>query len=451
MSQTIVIGAGLCGLVAARAFRESGADTLLLEAGAKAGGVMRSHREEGYLLEDGPNTLALRAGACPDYLEKIGLLAQTVDANPEANKRYLVRDGKLVAAPTSPTALLSTPLLSLGGKLRLFLEPFLPRGKDREDESVAGFFRRRLGREALDYAANPFVAGVYAARPESLVLRHAFPAIHKLETEHRSLLLGGIRAAKRRKREGLPKTRLVSFPDGLAELPLRLAEELADSLLLQAPVRKVTRGKNSWTVTYEHAGGTHRTDAERIHCAVPAHALTAIEWENLSEPGALSLLAGAPHHPAAILQHGFRREDVGHSLDGFGFLVPEKENLRILGTLFSSTLFPGRAPEGHVLLTTFVGGERQPDLAQRNDSALHDLALDDLRSLLDLKAPPTFRRIVRWPRAIPLPDSGQDSRIDSAAKLATANPGLSFTGSHLTGAALPACIQGASAVPVSNG
>lgn len=451
MSRTIVIGAGLCGLVAARASRASGAETLLLEAGPEPGGVIRSRREEGYLLEDGPNTLALRAGACPDYLEEIGLLPRAVDANPEANKRYLVRNGKLVAAPASPPALLGTPLLSLAGKLRLLLEPFLPRGKNRENESVAGFFRRRLGGEALDYAANPFVAGVYAATPESLVLRHAFPTLHELETKHRSLLLGGIRAAKRRKREGLPKTRLVSFPRGLAELPLRLAEELGESLLLQAQVRKVTRGEKGWIVTYEYEGKTRLAEAECILCAVPAHALTAIEWENLAEPDALPLLADAPHHPVAILHHGFRREDVGHALDGFGFLVPEKENLRILGTLFSSTLFPERAPEGHALLTTFVGGERQPDLARRDDSALHDLALDDLRALLDLKAPPAFRRIVRWPQAIPLPDSGQDARLAAAAKLTAANPGLSFTGSHLTGAALPACIQGATELPLSHG
>ena len=451
MSRTIVIGAGLCGLVAARASRQNGVETLLLEAADQPGGMIRSRRVEGYLLEDGPNTLALRAGGCLDYLKKTGLLSRAVDANPEANKRYLVRNGRLATAPASPPALLRTPLLSLAGKLRLLLEPLLPRGKNREHESVAAFFRRRLGREALDYAANPFIAGVYAARPETLVLRHAFPTLHELETEHRSLLLGGIRAAKRRKRERLPKTRLVSFPEGLAELPRFLAEELGDSLLLQTSVRKVSRKESGWSLTYERKGETHQIDAERILCAVPAHALDAIQWENLDERDSLPLLAGAPHHPVAILHHGFRAEDIGHPLDGFGFLVPEKENLRILGTLFSSTLFPGRAPEGHALLTTFVGGERQPDLARSDDSALHDLALDDLRHLLDLKAPPAFRHVVRWPQAIPLPDSGQDARLAAADKLVAANPGLSFTGSHLTGAALPACMQGAANIPVPHG
>ncbi len=451
MGRTIIVGAGLCGLVAARTCRDEGGGVLVLESGGYPGGVIRSEQRDGYLIEHGPNTLALRAGHAPDYLEQIGLLEDAIEANPEANKRFIVRGGQPVAVPTSASSFLTSPLFSTLGKLRLLLEPLLPRGSARKNESVADFFMRRLGREVRDYAANPFIAGVYAARPETLVLRHAFPAIYELEGKHRSLMLGGIKAAKRRKMEGLPKTRLVSFKKGLAELPNRLAEELGNDLRLNAPVRKISRDGDTWRVAFEEAGERKEERANRIVCSVPAHALKSIEWEGLAESDSLKTLASAHHYPIAVVQLGFPREDVGHPLDGFGFLVPEKENLRILGTLFSSTLFSERAPEGHVLLTTFVGGERQPDLTEKSDEELYELVLEELQGLLQVRGKPTFRNLVRWPKAIPLPDSGKDDRLVAAKRLQDANPGLILSGSHLTGVSLPACLEGTESLLSENG
>jgi oxygen-dependent protoporphyrinogen oxidase len=395
--------------------------------------------------------LALRAGHAPDYLEQVGLLEDAVEANPVANKRFIVRGGQPVAVPTSASSFITSPMFSTLGKLRLLLEPLLPRGSARKNESVADFFKRRLGREVRDYAANPFIAGVYAARAETLVLRHAFPAIYELEGKHRSLMLGGIKAAKRRKREGLPKTRLVSFKKGLAELPNRLAEELGNDIRLNAPVRKISRDGDTWRVAFEEAGERKEERANRIVCSVPAHALKSIEWEGLAERDSLKTLASAHHYPIAVVQLGFPREDVGHPLDGFGFLVPEKENLRILGTLFSSTLFSERAPEGHVLLTTFVGGERQPDLTKKSDEELYELVLEELQGLLQVRGKPTFRNLVRWPKAIPLPDLGKDDRLVAAKRLQDANPGLILSGSHLTGVSLPACLEGTESLLSENG
>jgi oxygen-dependent protoporphyrinogen oxidase len=451
MGRTIIVGAGLCGLVAARTCRDKGRGVLVLESGGYPGGVIRSEQRDGYLIEHGPNTLALRAGHAPDYLEQIGLLEDAIEANPEANKRFIVRGGQPVAVPTSASSFLTSPLFSTLGKLRLLLEPLLPRGSARKNESVADFFKRRLGREVRDYAANPFIAGVYAARAETLVLRHAFPAIYELEGKHRSLMLGGIKAAKRRKREGLPKTRLVSFKKGLAELPNRLAEELGNDIRLNAPVRKISRDGDTWRVAFEEAGERKEERANRIVCSVPAHALKSIEWEGLAERDSLKTLASAHHYPIAVVQLGFPREDVGHPLDGFGFLVPEKENLRILGTLFSSTLFSERAPEGHVLLTTFVGGERQPDLTKKSDEELYELVLEELQGLLQVRGKPTFRNLVRWPKAIPLPDLGKDDRLVAAKRLQDANPGLILSGSHLTGVSLPACLEGTESLLSENG
>ena len=276
-----------------------------------------------------------------------------------------------------------------------------------------------------------------------MVLRHAFPLLKNLEAERRSLILGGMRLAKERKAAGKPKTRLISFPDGLGALPHRLAQDMEGCIKTNATVRKVSRGTTDWEVEWTEHEEPSLESFDSVLCALPAHKLTDVEWENLEIQEDLDLLAASPHHPVAALHHGFRREDVEHALDGFGFLVPRKENLRILGTLFSSTLFSGRAPDGHVLLTTFAGGERQPELTDTSDDDLHLIALEDLHALLGLRADPVFRNLQRWPQAIPLPDHGQDARLAAAQRISDKNPGLQLSGSHLTGVSLPDCIAGA--------
>ncbi len=443
MSKVAVLGAGISGLAAAWDLRRCGHKVLVLEAGPKAGGVIRTEAREGYLLEAGPNTIALRGDdSARGLLKQTDLLGEAIDANPEASRRFVVRGGQLVPVPTSPSAVLGTGLFSMGAKIRLMLEPLLRRGKD-PDETVAAFVKRRLGREALDYAVDPFVSGVYAAKPESMIMRHAFPKLVELEKERRSLILGGMRLARQRKKEGVPNTRLISFRDGLATLPRRLAKDLGESLRTNAPVQEVTREASGWGVEWTENGETHKYGFDSVFCALPAHKLSAIAWENLKSQEDISIVAEAPHHPVTVIYHGFRANDVGHPLDGFGFLVPRKENLGILGTLFSSTLFPERAPEGHVLLTTFVGGERQPEMAEKSDDALHRIVWEDLHALLDLKADPVFRHLRRWPKAIPLPDHGQDARLAAARRISENNPGLHWTGSHLAGVSLSYCIEGA--------
>jgi oxygen-dependent protoporphyrinogen oxidase len=443
MSRIAVLGAGLCGLVAARDLRLRGHEVVVLEAGPEIGGVIGSEKRDGYLLENGPNTLALRADAVAlELMAETGLLKEAVDANPQAHKRFVVRGGKLVQVPTSPAGLLRSGLLSFGAKLRLLLEPLLPRGND-PDETVAAFVKRRLGEEPLDYMVDPFVSGVYAAKPESMILRHAFPLLSNLEKERRSLILGGMKLAKQRKAASKPKTRLISFPDGLIAVTRRLARDLEGSIRTNATVQKVSRETSGWEVEWMENEESKTEFFDATLCALPAHKLTSITWENLKSKEDIATLAKAPHHPVTVIYHGFRAEDVKHPLDGFGFLVPRKENRCILGTLFSSTLFPGRAPEGHVLLTTFVGGERQPEMTEESDDDLHRLVLEDLHRLIGLGGDPAFRHLRRWTKAIPLPDHGQDARLAAAQRITQNNPGLRFTGSYLTGVSLPDCIEGA--------
>jgi len=440
MSSTCVIGGGLTGLVSAWRSHQSGSKITLLEASENTGGVLQSRREAGYLLDYGANTLSLRSQEVSKLLDEIGILEKAVDANSEANLRFIVRDGRLISLPHSPASFLSSSFLSPLGKIRLLLEPLIPRGKN-QDENVANFISRRLGKEALTYAGNPFLSGVYAAKPESLSLQYAFPALQELEQTYGSLFKGILKSKKNP--NSLPKSRLLSFPHGMQELTHQIAQQLpGQSIILNTRVIRIKLLENHWEVTTRNELGKEEQNTfDKVICTLPAHKLTQIEWIGLKRTEFIEDLAKSTHFPLALVFHGYEKQSIKHPLNGFGFLVPEIENRQILGTLFSSTLFPDRAPANHALLTTFVGGERQPDLVKLKDVDLHALVQKEHRDLLGTVDEPSFQKMIRWPKAIPLPDHYMGKRKEAAKILQNQNPGLSFSGSHLCGPPLPNCLQ----------
>ncbi|MDC3283655.1 protoporphyrinogen oxidase [Opitutales bacterium] len=440
MSRTCIIGGGLTGLVQAWQSQQAGHKVTLFEANDTVGGVLQSERIDGYLLDYGANTLSLRHQKVARILGELGMLDRSIDANPEASLRFIVRSGKVVSLPHNLGSFFSSPFLSPLGKLRLLLEPFIPKGKE-DEESVAGFISRRLGKEALDFAGNPFLSGVYAAKPESLSLKYAFPALQEIEQKHGSLFRGMLKSKKNPER--LSKSRLISFASGMQEMPNRILDLLpAECVQFKTRAIKIEKVNNQWKVTSQSKGSQKTKETfDQLICAVPASKLLDIEWKGLVSKELLPILAEATHHPLSLVYHGYDRAKVNHPLDGFGFLVPEVEKRNILGTLFSSTLFPGRAPENKVLLTTFVGGERQPKLANLEDSKLHSLVLKEHQQLLGTQGRPCFQKIKRWPNAIPLPDAKMGDRQSAARDLQEGNNGLYFTGSHLCGVSLPNCLE----------
>jgi oxygen-dependent protoporphyrinogen oxidase len=440
MAKICIIGGGLTGLVQAWQSQQAGHTVTLLEANESVGGVLQSERIDGYLLDYGANTLSLRHQKIAKTLEVLGLLDRAIDANPEASLRFIVRSGKLVSLPHSLGSFFSSPFLSPLGKLRLLLEPFISKG-EKNDESVAEFISRRLGKEALDFAGNPFLSGVYAAKPESLSLKYAFPALKEIEQKYGSLFRGMLKSKKNPDR--LSGSRLISFTDGMQDMPKRIHDLLpAGSVQLKTRVIKIEKTNNKWTVTRQTCTSKESTETfDQLVCAVPARKLLNIEWKGLFAEENLHSLGEATHYPLSLVYHGYDRSKVNHPLNGFGFLVPEVEKRNILGTLFSSTLFPGRAPDNKVLLTTFVGGERQPELANLDDSNLHSLVFKEHQKLLGAEKSPEFQKIKRWPKAIPLPDAKMGTRRAAARILEEENKGLYFTGSHLHGVSLPNCLE----------
>jgi oxygen-dependent protoporphyrinogen oxidase len=335
----------------------------------------------------------------------------------------------------TPQELLTSRLLSNSAKLAIFGEPLTEATDSPGDESVAAFVRRRFNQEVLDYVANPFVAGTFAGDPEQLSVRHALPQLHALERSHGSVMKAFVQMMKARRETGHDPSgaaNLISFGNGLQEIPDALGRELKAEVRLRSPVTQIRSGPKGWTV-----GAALQIPEvyDGIIYTAPAHALDEID---LDIPGGerLSTLSSIVHPPVAVLSLGFRREHITHPLDGFGFLTPEVERRRVLGVIFSSTIFPDRAPEGRVLLTAFVGGTRDPDFVQADPHTLTARVLDDLRPLLGTRGEPTFRAVQLWPKAIPQYVLGYGRFKDIADHMELSNPGLVLAGTYRDGVSL---------------
>ena len=433
MKSVAIIGAGITGLTAAFRLQRENIPVTVYEASPRVGGPMQSIRRDGYLAECGPNSILETSPLITNLVKDVGLEARRVYGNPAAKNRFIVRDGKLIAAPDSPGKFFATPLFSAGAKLRLAGEPFVGRGMEPE-EALGSFVRRRLGQEFLDYAINPFVGGIYAGDPELLSVQQAFPKLHAVEQQYGSLILGQFLGARERKRRGEVSKQnapMFSFDTGLETLPNAIAERLGRAVRLNSPVNLLRETDTAWEVTTDDTFEEHSA----VLLAVGAHQLARMRIEAPGFPD-LSPLAEIIYPPVASVTLGFRRLDVKEALDGFGVLVPQAEGLSILGTLFTSSLFPNRAPDRHVTLTSYVGGARAPHLALKKRQELVDIVLNDVRKLLGVTGAPTFEECFVFPEAIPQYNVGYGrfKQLMSAAEAAA--PGLLISGNARCGISL---------------
>lgn len=435
--QVTVIGAGISGLSAAQELRTRGAKVTVIESSDRVGGVIRTSRDGDFLIESGPTSLSSTPGL-ERVIDQLGLVSQQITPLPTAKRRFIVREGALVAVPSSPASLVSTKALSTSAKFRLLREPFIGTPLEHEDESVASLVRRRLGDEILTYMVNPFVAGIYAGDPERLSARHALPLLYHAERRHGSLLVGGLREAKAR-RAVLRVRGITSFRDGLGTLPTAMAVALGNRVQLRTTVTGLSREGDGWRVRTRVEGEASDHFADAVLYAGPAHAITALGLPSAVRDE-LAPIEKIPHPPLATLALGFRRSEVLHPLDGFGVLCPAIEDRTILGALFSSSIFSGRAPEGEVLITCFVGGSRNPALGRAELDTLLPLVLSDLRALLGVRGEPTLIKHQRWAQAIPQYEVGHAAVQKAAERVESALPGLYLTGQWRAGIALGDCI-----------
>lgn len=446
MKPVAIIGAGITGLTAAFYLRRAGIPVAVFEAGNRVGGAIQSLRQEGYLAEFGPNTILETSPKITQLIRDAGLESRRLEPSPEADARFVVRYKRPVAMPGSPLGFFTTELFSLGAKLAVLREPFVPPRRDGVEESIAGFVIRRLGREFLDHAIDAMVAGVYAGDPAKLSVQQAFPKLAALEAKYGSLIKGQILGARERRKSGeVSKDRApkFSFDEGLQVLPDTLRERLGDAVHLNTAVTALTRTESGWMLDLLANGTAARSEHSAVIYAGTAYRLAELRiMSSHPDPSGgkppidLSAFSEIRHPPVASVVLGFRREDVAHPCQGFGALIPKVEGFKILGTIFSSSLFPNRAPAGHLTLTSYVGGERFPEFASLSPEELVELTQRDLEVLLGVKGRPTFRHCAFFPKAIPQYNLGYGRFRGLLTGIEAAAPDLYFAGHYRDGISL---------------
>lgn len=448
MNSVAIIGAGVTGLTAAFYLQLRGLPVTVYEATDRVGGVIQSIREEGYLAEFGPNTILETSPRITQLVQDAGLGGRRLDPDPKAEARYVVRYRRPVAMPGSPLGFLTTRLFTAKAKLAVLREPFIPPRRDGQEESVAEFVVRRLGQEFLDQAIDALVAGVYAGDPYKLSVPQAFPKLGQLEARYGSLIKGQLFGARERKQRGeVAKDRApkFSFDEGLQVLPDTLREKLGHAVRLGTTVTRLTQAGGDWELELRIRGEAGRASHRAVIYAGTAHGLAEMQLA-AEAPLSFAPFAEIRYPPVASVVLGFRREDVVHPCAGFGMLIPKIEGFKILGTIFSSSLFPNRAPAGCLTLTSYVGGERYPELASEPFPALVALTCEDLRVLLGVKGQPTFQHVVVYPQAIPQYNLGYGRYRELMAQIERRLPGLFLAGHYRDGISLGDTIVSAYAV-----
>lgn len=440
----VVIGGGITGLAAAWTAGAVGANTILLESSERFGGSVVTHREGGYKVEGGPHSLLVNELDLEEFLRETGLWEKAIESSDAAGKRFVVRNGSLAALPSSPGGFFTGSFLSVAGKARLMMEPFAHGVKPAGEEAIGPWVERHFGREVREGLADPFISGIYAGDPERISLQAAFPQMAAIAEKHPSLVRSFLRLKKERKESGEPRysRRMMSFPDGLGEMVGHLVRKGSFDPLPGVRLRSIQRETGSdWRIRYrmgsEEEAKTIRTQSLLV--AVPPHALKELPFEN-SIGEAIAAFGEVESPPVTTFSIAFKRKEVRHPLDGFGVLAPERERRRVLGILFDSSLFPGRAPEGEVLLSAFLGGVRSPESARHKTETFLKMVREECVELLGATGEPTYWKSTFWPRAIPQYSLGFLETVANLDKIERSNPTLSFAGNARDGVALGSCI-----------
>ncbi|MFL6256903.1 MAG: protoporphyrinogen oxidase [Pyrinomonadaceae bacterium] len=461
--RVVIVGGGVSGLAAAHRLVESQAsEVILLEASGRVGGTVRTHRRDGFLIEGGPDSFISEKPEALNLAKRIGLAERITGTNEQHRRSFVVRGGRLrptpegfqLLAPSRMLPFLTTDIFTWRGKARMALDLLLPRRRDangRDDESLAAFVRRRLGQEALERMAQPMVGGIYTADPESLSLRATMPRFLEMERRDRSLILAMWKAGRRatadarhgRGASGARYSLFLSFDEGVQVLTDALAARLPyASVRLNTKVTSLRpqSGPRRWVLQTE-AGETLEADA--VCLALPAYASARLLRD--ADDRLADELDAIPYASTATINLAYRRADIPHPLDGFGFVVPYVERRATLACTFSSVKFPSRAPEGHALLRAFVGGALQPDMFELDEESMKAAVRRDLRDLLGIEAPPLFTHVEKWPRSMAQYHLGHAARVSRIRELARHLPALALCGNAFEGAGLPDCVRGGEA------
>jgi len=440
----LVLGAGISGLSIAFWLTNDDFDLTVLETKNEPGGSMETRRKNGFLIDYGPNSGLETTPLIGKIVEEVGLKNEMIYASKTANKRYILKNNQLYALPTGPVAFLKTGLFSSKAKFRLLAEPFIGKSEEGYYQSISEFVKRRLGQEFLDYAINPFVAGVFAGNPDQLSVQSAFPKLYRLEELYGGLVKGLILGARERKKKAeisKQHARLFSFKNGMQDLPKAIAGKLSDKVKYNCRVEKIMKFGDKFNVLYHQRGSSEENIFDIVISAVPAYTAASIFSD--FDVALSKHLTEIYYPPVKVLYLGFRKDAIGQPLDGFGFLIPEKEKKPFLGAIFSSTIFPYRAKENLAAFTLFIGGARSPELLENDNEKLVNRVLLEFKEIMkiDVKEDPTFIEERMWPKGIPQYTLGYIEHERYFEKFEMDNPGLFLGGNYRGGISVGDCIK----------
>jgi oxygen-dependent protoporphyrinogen oxidase len=416
-----------------------GAEVTILEASDRAGGFLGTIRKDGFLFESGPQSFQVTE-ILRDLIRDLGIESELQKADPSA-ARYILLHGRLQKIPTSPQAMLTSSLLGAGSRWKVLSEPFRKTRPPAVEESVASFARRKFGNEILEYLVGPFVSGVYAGDPEMLSLKAAFPSLDEWEREYGSVLRGA-KKARTRKGPSEPES-LCSFQQGVATLPSAMAAKLGDRLQTQTGAISLNRDETARNKTYEvrveRPVGSETMQAAAIVVATPAYVSAHLIESISAQLG--QTLSGIAYAPVAVVGAGYYQQQVGEPMNGFGFLVPRSEKLHTLGTVWNSSLFPGRAPRGAVTLTSFTGGATNPEIAAEPDGEIAKIIQSENEHILKIIGSPVASAVWKYPRALPQYNLGHGHVVEAIRDAERKLPGIFFAGNYLEGPSVGKCVE----------
>ena len=463
MRRVVIIGGGISGLAAAHRILEESARLRapvkleLLEAAGQTGGIVKTRERDGFLLELGPDSFISEKPAALDLVNRLGLQPRLIETNQNFRRSFVVRRGRLrplpdgfgLLAPTRLWPFLASDIFSWPGKARMALDLLLPRSpaNGNVDESLAQFVRRRLGREALERLAQPMVGGIYTADPKTLSLKATMPRFLEMERKHRSLILALRKASQsgpghRAQNAGARYSLFLSFDGGMQVLTDEIAKRISTNSAIRTNTSVV-----GLALQEEHSRPRWKIEiskndtmfADVVCLALPSF-VSARLLRNV-DPRLAAELEQIQYASSATVNLAYKRSDIPHQLDGFGFVVPFIEKRTVMACTFSSVKFAGRAPEHHALLRAFVGGALQPELLERTDEELIEQVRHDLQDFLGVSKPPLFAEVARWKHAMPQYSLGHLDRVRSIKDRAASLPGIALAGNAYTGAGIPDCIS----------
>ncbi len=436
-----ILGAGISGLATAHWLNKEGFNVTLLESKSSPGGSMITEKTKDFLIDFGPNSGLETTPKIREIVNDIGLNDEMIYANEEGNRRYILKNNSLIALPTSPGSFFKTSLFSTKAKLRLMKEPFVGKSEDGYYQSIADFVERRLGKEFLDYAIDPFVSGVFAGDPAKLSVKSAFPKLYRLEEKYGGLIKGMIRGAKERKQrneESKQSAKMFSFINGMQSFPKAIAKSLGDKIIFNANVNRIKK-EDSWSISYSVNGEDKLLKSDVLFSAIPSYKLSKLF--NGANNSLLKHLEDIYYPPVLVLYLGYDKKNIGQKLDGFGFLIPSNERKKYLGAIWTSTIFKNRAAEDNASFTIFIGGARNPNLSENGIEKTIKEVIEEFQTIMKINGNPLLVQKKFWQKAIPQYNLGHIEHEKYFDNFEIENPGIFLGGNYRGGISVGDCIK----------